>query len=39
MLGSEIWLSNLFEIFWGIFTENIKIKQKIIQDLTQKNLA
>lgn len=39
MLGSEIWLSNLFEMFWDIFTENIKTKQKIIPWSDTENLA
>lgn len=38
MLRSEIWLSNLFEMFQGIFTENIKTNQKIIPWSDTENL-
>lgn len=39
MLESEIWLPNLFEMFWGIFTENIKTERKIIPWSDRENLA
>jgi len=39
MMGSEIWLSNVCEMFWGAFTDNIKTEQKIVPQSDTENLA